>query len=108
MISILQGGDKMICVDYWCDKCKHLLPLKDGWEMVSKNIINSLISSGQQYYAQYLIKYGEKEPLWERDLCLDEDIMNRELLAKRCIKAGKTATELGIVATAELQDDEDI
>lgn len=50
---------------------------------------------GYIYTAQYIRKYGLKEPLYGV-IFTDADVVKREEQAKRCMKEGKTAAELGI------------
>ncbi|MCR5271999.1 MAG: hypothetical protein K6E13_03345 [Lachnospiraceae bacterium] len=64
-------------------------------------LIKSIRKDGYEYTAQYIEKYGNDEPLWERAILDESDFEEREALAKQCIDAGKTATELGIVATVQ-------
>ncbi len=64
---------------------------------VNRMIVESLQESGYKYTAKYVEKYGYLEPLWEAPCIFESHLKEREELAKRCLDAGKTATELGIV-----------
>ena len=64
-------------------------------EEIKEMVANDMERHGWHYYAEYIRRFGNREPIV--NACIFEgDFERRERIAKQCVEAGKTATELGL------------